>query len=389
MTLVPLRLGFVPLLDMAPLAVAQAIGFAAAEGLQLDLRAAPSWSSLRDMLLWGQIDAAHMLAPLPVALALGLNGPVRQVDVLQVLSVNGNTVVVSQALAGQLRDSGFGFDFEDAFAARQALAEVQPEVLRIGVPFPFSTHAALVDCWLRGTGMTYQLTTVPPPRMADALNAGEIDAFCVGEPWGSVAVDQGAGTLLLPGTAIWAAAPEKVLAARHDWIEDNADTTARLMRAIWKASRWLYDPSNRMAISELLSQPELVNAPAELLDRALSGQMVISPRGETRQVAGMIRFHDGATPFPWRSQAAWFATQLACKHDLDVPASVSTARALFRTDIYRQTLRSVGADLPGASDKLEGALTHPTAVASERGTMILARDAFFDGRIFDPDRFQC
>jgi two-component system, oxyanion-binding sensor len=389
MTLIPVRLGFVPLLDMAPLAVAHAIGFAASEGLELDLRVAPSWSSLRDMLLWGQIDAAHMIAPLPIAMALGLGGMTGQVDVLQVLSVNGNTVVVSRALAAALRDTGYTFGFDNAFDARDALGRVRPGALRIGVPFPFSTHATLIDCWLRGTGLDYQLTTIPPPRMADALNAAEIDMFCVGEPWGSVAVEQGAGTLLLPGTAIWAAAPEKVLAARHDWVTQNPDTTARLMRAIWKASRWLFDPSNRMAISELLSQPEYVNAPAEVLDRALSGHMVISPRGETRHVAGMIRFHDGATPFPWRSQAAWFAAQLACAHGLDVQSSVATARGLFRTDLYRQNLRMIGVDLPGASEKLEGALAHPTAVASERGTMILARDAFFDGRIFDPDQVTC
>jgi NitT/TauT family transport system ATP-binding protein len=386
MRLIPVRLGFVPLLDMAPLAVAQAIGFAASEGLEIELHAAPSWSSLRDMLLWGQIDAAHMLAPLPIAMALGLGGTSGQVDVLQVLSVNGNTIVVSQSLAEALRAAGFGFGFDDACAARDALVRLQPGLLRIGVPFPFSTHAALVECWLGGTGQPYQLTTIPPPRMADALNSGEIDAFCVGEPWGSVAVEQGAGTLLLPGTAIWAAAPEKVLAARHDWVTAHPEITARLMRAVWKASRWLFDTGNRMAISELLSQPEYVNAPAELLDRALSGHMVISPRGETRHVADMIRFHDGATPFPWRSQAAWFAAQLASAHGLDVKQAVATGRALFRTDLYRQNLRQIGVDLPGASDKLEGALLHPTAVASERGTMILARDAFFDGRIFDPDQ---
>jgi len=386
MRLIPVRLGFVPLLDMAPLAVAQAIGFAASEGLEIELHAAPSWSSLRDMLLWGQIDAAHMLAPLPIAMALGLGGTSGQVDVLQVLSVNGNTIVVSQSLAEALRAAGFGFGFDDACAARDALVRLQPGLLRIGVPFPFSTHAALVECWLGGTGQAYQLTTIPPPRMADALNSGEIDAFCVGEPWGSVAVEQGAGTLLLPGTAIWAAAPEKVLAARHDWVTAHPEITARLMRAVWKASRWLFDTGNRMAISELLSQPEYVNAPAELLDRALSGHMVISPRGETRHVADMIRFHDGATPFPWRSQAAWFAAQLASAHGLDVKQAVATGRALFRTDLYRQNLRQIGVDLPGASDKLEGALLHPTAVASERGTMILARDAFFDGRIFDPDQ---
>jgi ABC-type nitrate/sulfonate/bicarbonate transport system substrate-binding protein len=384
-----LRVGFVPLLDMAPLVVAEAMGFAAAEGLALELRAAPSWSSLRDMLLWGQVDAAHMLAPLPIAMALGLGAPAGRLDVLQVLNVNGNTVVVSQSVADRLRNSGFCFDFTDAMAARTSLAQLTHQPLRIGVPFPFSAHASVVDYWLRGAGVVYELTTVPPPRMADALAAGEIDAFCVGEPWGSVAVERGAGTMLLPGTAIWAHAPEKVLAARHEWVEANPEATGRLMRAVWKASRWLADRGNRMAVSELLARPEYVNAPADLLDRALRGQMVISPRGEERHVPGMIRFFDGVAPFPWRSQAAWFAMQLASAHGLDVRSAIAAGRSVFRTDLYRRNLRAVGADLPGASDKLEGALAHATAVASERGTVILPRDAFFDRRIFDPDNPEC
>lgn len=384
MNMATLRLGFVPLLDMAPLAIAHEMGFAAAEGLALELARAPSWASLRDMLLWGQVEAAQMLAPVPVAMALGLGGAVARLDILQVLSVNGDVVGVSSALADALRDAGHDFGFHDARAAALHLAQVAPRPLRIGVPFPFSTHVELVSYWLRDLPLAYELCTIPPPRMADALAAGEVDAFCVGEPWGSVAVEGGAGALLLPSRAIWAVAPEKVLAARHDWVTDNPALTARLMRAVWRAARWLSVPENRMTASEILARPEYVNAPVELLDRALRGEMVISPRGELRQVPDMIRFFDGAASFPWRSQAAWFAAQLAQRHGLDVAASIRQAKAVCRTDLYRQNLRSAGADLPGASEKLEGSLRHPTAVASERGTMILAPDAFFDGQIFDP-----
>lgn len=384
MNIMPLRLGFVPLLDMAPLAIAHELGFARSEGLALDLIPAPSWSSLRDMLLWGQIEAAHILAPLPVAMALGLGGAVARVDILQNLSMNGVVVAVSATLAGALRAAGHSFGFEDARIAAADLAQIAPACVRIGVPFPFSTQAMLVDYWLRGTGIGYELCTIPPPRMADALGAGEIDAFCVGEPWGSVAVETGAGALLLPSRAIWAAAPEKVLAARHDWIEENPAATGALMRAVWRAGKWLADPGNRQTASELLARPEYVNAPSELLDRALRGEMIVTPRGELRKVSGMIRFHEGAASFPWRSQTAWFATQLAERHGLEPGASVRAAKAICRTDLYRQNLRGVGADLPGASEKLEGALAHPTAVASERGTMILPSDRFFDGQIFDP-----
>lgn len=384
MNATPLRIGFVPLLDMASLAIAHELGFAQAEGLALELRAAPSWSSLRDMLLWGQIDAAHMLAPLPVAMALGLGGAVARVDILQNLTLNGVVIAVSSALADTMRAEGHDFAFNDPRGTAADLARVTPQVLRVGVPFPFSCQAALVTRWLRETPISYELFTVPPPRMADALGAGEIDAYCVGEPWGSMAVETGVGSLILPGKSIWAAAPEKVLAARHDWVEENPTLTAALMRAVWRAGKWLDDPQNRQTACEVLCRAEYVNAPAEILERALRGEMVISPRGELRKVAGMIRFHDGAANFPWRSQAAWFAAHLAERHGLDMAASVQAAKVICRTDLYRQNLRGAGADLPGASEKLEGAVDHPLAVSSERGTMILAPDRFFDGQIFDP-----
>ncbi|MCH8467689.1 MAG: ABC transporter substrate-binding protein [Roseinatronobacter sp.] len=384
MNLTTLRVGFVPLLDMAPIVIAHEMGFAQAEGLELRLTRAPSWSSLRDMLLWGQVDAAQMLAPVPVAMALGLGGAVARLDILQVISINGDVIGVSQNIAKRLRHMGHDFGFSDARRARDDLIGAVDGPLRIGVPFPFSTHVELVSYWLRNTGITFELCTIPPPRMADALAAGEIDAFCVGEPWGSVAVELGAGVLLLPSRAIWAVAPEKVLAARHDWIEDNPALTGCLMRAIWRAAKWLSVPENRSIASDILSRSDYVNAPLDVVDRALRGEMVISAQGDLRRVPDMIRFFDGAASFPWRSQAAWFAAQMAARNGLDLGRSLEAAKAICRTDLYRENLRSAGADLPGASEKLEGALHHPTAVSSERGTMILPIDQFFDGKIFDP-----
>lgn len=383
MNLTSLRVGFVPLLDVAPIVIAREMGFAQAEGLALELQRAPSWSSLRDMLLWGKVDAAQMLAPVPVAMALGLGGAVARLDILQVLSINGDVIGVSQALADRLRVLGHDFAFTDARRAADDLGRAVDAPLRIGVPFPYSTHVELVTYWLRNTGLTYELCTIPPPRMAEALAAGEVDAFCVGEPWGSVAVELGAGTLLLPGRAIWAVAPEKVLAVRHDRADANPALTGRLMRAVWRAAKWLSVPENRLIASEILARPEYVNAPVEMLDRALRGEMVISAKGEMRQVPDMIRFFDGAATFPWRSQVAWFAAQLARRQGLDAVRSMAAAKVICRTDLYRQNLRAAGADLPGASEKLEGSLHHPTAVASEQGQMILAPDAFFDGQIFD------
>ncbi|MEE3099225.1 MAG: CmpA/NrtA family ABC transporter substrate-binding protein, partial [Pseudomonadota bacterium] len=214
------EVGFIPLVDCAPLVVAREMGFADEEGLDLSLRKANSWSAVRDRLALGALDAAHMLAPVPVAMSIGLGGRPAPLDALSVLSVNGDVVGVSPAVARRMRAGGAMPGFDDAEGVGRRLIGAVDGRLRLGVPFPFSMHAELLYYWLSALGLpapqSVDIRTVPPSLMADAMQAGEIDAFCVGEPWGSIAVENGVGTLLLPGSAIWRFAPEKVLAVRSD-----------------------------------------------------------------------------------------------------------------------------------------------------------------------------
>lgn len=383
-----LSVGFIPLVDAAPLIVAQEMGFAAEEGITLDLRRAPSWSALRDLLSFGMVDAAHMLSPVPVAMAIGLGGGGAALEAVSVLSVNGNVIGVSRDLEQRLRDQGHDFAFNDAHKAGNALIAAANTPLRIGVPFPFSMHAELVFYWLSALGLpapqNLDIRTIPPPLMADAMKAGEVDAFCVGEPWGSQAVETGVGALLLPCSAIWAFAPEKVLACRADWVSNEAALRDRLIRAVWRAGRWLADPNSRTLAAELLSRPGYLDLPADILERALTGNMVITPKGEMRHVPEFVEFHAGAATFPWRSQAEWIGQQLAARTGLDRNRAADAARAVFRSDVHRAALAATTADLPGASAKIEGALQLETPVASESGRVILRKDAFFDGRQFEP-----
>ena len=384
----PLALGYVPLVDAAPLLVAEALGFAEEEGLRLSLHPAPGWAALRDMLALGQVAAAQMLSPVPVAMALGLGGSAARFEALSVLNVNGDVFAVSLPLAGRMRASGHDFDFSDAMQAGRALLAASNGALRVGVPFPFSMHVELVEYWLSGLNLPrpvgLEIITVPPPRMANALAAGEIDAFMVGEPWGSVAVEMGVAELLLPGAAIWAFAPEKVLATRLGWAEAEPVLAGQLLRAVWRAGRWLAQPGNQLSASEILATTGRLDVAPEIIERALSGRLVISPQGQERRTPGFLEFHAGAASFPWRSQAAWIAVQMARRFGLDPAVSAKAASAVFRSDLHRRHLAEVGADLPGASEKLEGALHHPTPVASARGKLILPRDSFFDAKIFDP-----
>ncbi len=376
-----------PLVDAAPLIVAREMGFDHAEGISLDLRPAPSWSSLRDMLAFGHVDAAHLLSPVPVAMALGLGGIATPLSAVSVLSLNGNVIGVGTQLAERLIDQGYGFDFTDAAAAGAALAKAADEVLVFGVPFPFSMHVELLRYWIAGTKLAskqVEIRTVPPPLMAQALAGGEIDAFCVGEPWGSFAVDDSVGALLLPGKAIWTCAPEKVLAVRNDWAETEPHLLGSLMRTVWRAGRWLSNTDSRTTASEMLSRKTYLNVSPELIDRALMGEFAISARGEQRSVEGFVEFFDGAATFPWRSQAKWVAHQLALRNGLDVGTAERQAAKVFRSDLYRRELQGLGVETPGASEKLEGALSESTAVASANGSLILSRNVFFDRRIFEP-----
>lgn len=378
--------GYIPLVDAAPLIIARELGFDEEEGLQLDLYRAPSWSALRDYLALGHVEAAHLLAPLPIATALGLGGSAQPLEVLSVLSLNGNVIGLSPAVADQLRRSGHGFGFDDATAAGQALLGLD-QPLRVGIPFPFSMHAELLFYWLDAIGLPQDrrpsIHTVPPPLMAEAMAKGEIDAFCVGEPWGTMSVENGVGELLLPGQAIWQSAPEKVLATRHGWADRHPDIAGRLIRSLWRAGRWLGQAQNMTTCAEILSRPEHLGVSPDLIDRALSGRLVISARGEERQVPRFVDFFEGAATFPWQSQAAWIGVQLARRHGGDPVKAAEIAKGVFRSDLHRQHLAQVTRGLPGASSKVEGALTHPSALGSANGRLILPPDSFFDGRIFD------
>ena len=357
MTVTHLSVAFIPLTDAAPLITAEEMGFAREEGLALELIRAPSWSSLRDMLVYGRVEAAHMLSPIPVATALGLGGSATPLSALMVLSMNGNVIGVSQSLARALEDLGHDFALANAADAGRAIAAASHGRLRFGVPFPFSMHAELLYYWLSASGLPapqgIEIKTVPPPLMADALASGDIDAFCVGEPWGSKSVEAGSGTLLLPSNAIWSAAPEKVLAVRSEWAAAEPDLTGRLMRAVWKAARWLGTSGKDTTAAELLSQPMYLDLEPHIVDRALTGRLTINEHGDTRECPAFLEFYQGCANFPWKSQAAWIGQQMAARLGLDQREVLDPARAVFRTDLYRKHLGTAGAFYPGRRKRLK------------------------------------
>jgi two-component system, oxyanion-binding sensor len=323
------RIGLVPLTDAAVLIAAAERGFARAAGVAIELVPKPSWASLRDELALGHLDAAHVLAPLAVAVRLGLSGPRVDLAAAASLNLNGNALTVSLDLWDEMAAKGAGDDVAAtarAFvaSARRRAANGRPLVL--GTVFPYSSHtyqlralAALGGGRLEDLA---QVVVVPPPRTAEALRAGRIDGFCVGSPWNSVAVAAGTGRIAAFGCEIVPDAPEKILALPRAAL----DRAKPLVAALEAAAAWCAAPENRGELAEMLAAPGHLGLPAEIVRRTLDGRLVVAPDGAERVDVRYLVL--GAT-VPRARHARWIAESMAEAGQAAADAALAAAKAVY------------------------------------------------------------
>lgn len=379
-----LTLGFLPLTDCAPLAIALEEGFFAGEGLSVTLSRESSWSNILDKVSLGLLDGAQMLAPMPLAARLG-HGAVPMVTAVG-LGCNGNGITLSHALFETLGLKGEGpFDpMQTALALRVEVDRRKRAGLRrlaLAVVGYYSTHNYLLRYWLASAGIDPDgdvvLSVVPPSQMVAYLSAGMIDGCCVGEPWNTVALDAGAGRPVHSSWQIWNNHPEKVLGVTRAWAEAHPNTHQALIRALLDACWWLDKPGNRPLACEWLSHGRYVNQSPDVLMRSLSG---------TAGFDAHLVFSAGAANFPWHSHAAWFVSQMVRWGQFGLPDDVAgLCAATYRTDLYRQA-SAFGDALPDADSKCEG--THETAWRwhGRADGLELGGDHFMDGRLFDSEQ---
>lgn len=379
--------GFIPLLDCAPLVAAVEKGFALDEGIDLTLVRESSWANIRDRLVVGHFDAAHMLGPMTVASTLGIGHLQVPMSAPLSLGLGGNAITVAVSLWEQMRTVG-ATPVADPHAHGQALRRLVSERERTGRPpltfamvYPFSCHNYELRYWLAASGIDpdhdVRLIVLPPALLVDALREGQIDGFCVGEPWNSLAVAVGVGCMLMPTTAIWRLSPEKVLGLRREWCERFPDRTEALVRAIFRASQWCEHPGNHEELARLMSEQKYVGAPAHIMLRGLSGHLTSMPGGEPSDVRDFYIPAAHAATFPWTSHALWFYSQMVRWHQIEHSiAHAAAARDTYRPDLYRRALEPLGIPVPDADTKVEGA-----------GALGVA-DGFFDDRKFDPERLE-
>jgi NitT/TauT family transport system ATP-binding protein len=393
MTLDRIRIGFMPLVDAALPILARELGFAEAEGLEIELVRDVTWATVRDRLLYGHSDAAHLLAPLAIATTLGRGRPPAPLSVPFVLGLNGNAITLAPDLAGRVAPEP---GLADPRAAGRRLAELireraaAGERIRLGVVHRYSSHNYMLRYWLAESGIRpdgdVEIVTVSPPFAADALATGEVHGICVGEPWNSVAVDRGAGRIVLVTAQIWRRGVEKVLALPTRRMEAEPELVHRLVRALHAAGRHFVEPDHAGVIADILARPEYVDGSAALIRRAISDRILLARGTEPLHVPDFMFQYREAANFPWVSQAAWLYSQLVRWDHIPFSGEdAAVAQRVFRPDVYRAAFAGTGAPLPGASSKLEGALTGETGVGSVQGRLLLGSDLFFDGRTFDPE----
>lgn len=372
MTGQPLHIGFIPLVDAAALIVAVDKGFAAAEGLDVTLVREVSWSNVRDKLNIGLFDAAHLLAPVAIASSLGLGHIKVPIVAPFNLGLNGNAITVSPALHAALMAQIDGDRFDPmvtALALARVVAERRKagaEPLTFGMTFPFSTHNYQLRFWMAAGGVDpdedVRLVVLPPPYMVDSLANGHVDAFCVGAPWNSVAVDLGIGHILHFAADILLRAAEKVLAVRREWSDKRPDILAALTRAHHRAAGFIEDPDNSAEAAAILSRPERIGVSAEVIQRTLAGRLKISPDGMMRESKNYLLVGREGAGRPDPVQAAWLYAQMVRWGQASIsPDALDVAKAVFRADLY------------------DAALGIPDAVPSDAGDTVGA----FAGPAFD------
>src|SRR5687768_7779808 len=255
----PLRIGFLSLTDAAPFVVAKECEFLERHGVRVELSREIGWATIREKIIYGELDAAHAPAPMLWSAHLGLGCPSCEVLTALVLSLNGNAITLSRALwdAG-VRDA--------ATLQEHARVRRSRQPLTFGVVFPFSSHHLMLRDWLRSAGLEpdrdVRIVVVPPAQMFRNLNAQTIDGFCSGEPWNTLAVREGGGWCPTWSAAMQPGHVEKVLMVTRRFAETRPSEHAALVRALVDATAWCDEPQNREHLAEMLSTAPYLNLPA-------------------------------------------------------------------------------------------------------------------------------
>ncbi len=325
------KVGFIPLTDCAPVVVAAVKGFDAKYGIKIVPSKEASWAAVRDKLLNGENDASHVLYGLIYGVQLGAAGPKRDMAVLMNLNNNGQAITLSNQLKAKGVTDG---------ASLKKLVDKEKGEYTFAQTFPTGTHAMWLYYWLAAQGIhpfnDVKTITIPPPQMVANMRVGNMDGYCVGEPWNARAVFDRIGFTATTTQDIWPDHPEKVLGTTADFVAKNPNTVRALTAAVLEASKWCDAEANKAELAQIISDKSYVNTDASVIEGRIKGDYDNGLGRKYKDPKRMSFFGDGEVSYPWLSDGMWFMTQHRrwglLKED---PSYLAVAQAVNRLDVYR------------------------------------------------------
>ncbi len=367
-----IKLGFIKLTDMAPLAVAYEKGYFDEEGLSVQLEAQANWKVLLDRVISGELDGAHMLATLPFGTAIGYGTKADIVSAFT-MTLNGDAITVSNEIWKQMKEQVPLKDGKPVHPIKaDALKPVIEKYKSAGKPFnmamtfPVGTHNMKLRYWLAAGGIKpgyYSppedtsgqidadalLSVTPPPQMPATMDSGTIAGYCVGEPWNQQAVIKGIGVPVISDYELMKNSPEKIFGVTKDFAEKNPKTHLAIIKALIRASMWLdaENNKNRNEGVEMLSQKQYVGADYDVIANSMNGTFEYE-KGDKRSLADFNVFsrHNGS--YPYYSDAIWSLTQMRRWGQINEQKSdawyLETAKKVYRPDVFMAAAKALIAE---------------------------------------------
>jgi nitrate/nitrite transport system substrate-binding protein len=344
----PVRLGFIPLTDCSPIVMAKELGLFKKYGVEVVVTKESSWANVRDKILTGELDGAHCLYSMPFSVYTGVGGKAgSEMKIAMMLNVNGQAITLSNDFCGKVGFKQMGKVTPVVAAKLKAEKEVT-----FAMTFPGGTHDLWLRNWMSVAGLNQKavkIITIPPPQMVANMKVGNMDGFCVGEPWGGVAVKQGVGFTQVASQDIWKDHPEKALVVNKDFSAKRRADLVKVMKAVMEACKWLDVPSNRKKAAAIIGKAAYVNAPADVIEGRLMGDYNLGcNQGVEVYDNDYMLFHKGGmVNFPRKSHAIWAMAQFVRFGYLkEAPNYAAIADKLILDDLYKEVAASMKIKVP-------------------------------------------
>ena len=340
-----IKIGFIPLTDCASVVMAGELGLFKKYGLNVTVTKEASWAAVRDKLVNGELDAAHVLYGLVYGVQMGISGPQKDMAVLMNLNQNGQAITLSN----QSRNKGV----TDGPSLKKLIDKIEGEKREytFAQTFPTGTHAMWLYYWLASYGINpltdVKTITVPPPQMVANMRVGNMDGYCVGEPWNARAIYDKIGFTAATTQEIWKDHPEKVLGTTAEFTQKYPNTTRAMIMAVLEASKYIDTLANRPSVAKVISSKSYVNAPEDVIEGRFLGDYDNGVGKKWKDPDYMKFYNDGTANFPYLSDGMWFMTQhKRWKLLKDDPDYLGVAQKVNKIELYKQAAEQVNVPVP-------------------------------------------